>query len=360
VTLQSYKFTTVEYSGKTHEIEARGHTPGKAARRLGEADSRIVRVLDTDPRHIGDPRKWKKLVWYRKGHEQDASETEIGQKMMAARLDTASMILTQLTASGVKLDVREEPQEDGTVSRSIITRSQCQPTEEQLGEIQAHSDSLIALLLERKSMRAEHAVPAAPKPSRSPQRQLVIDLLPELGKGCFQRYDVERLLHKAQHHELADNTPSLDFLLADLTKRGLLTRVKMGVYRVTENEIDKAPDGAPPLELQPAPAPTPVPPQEPPVVAAPEAVQQPVPSPALGELKNPLDLIVGLSSALLGAPLDSGEVDAVEAAMSRFENEMLEAIEKVRSAFRPVIQQLRSQNNARRYLRDQIAAPPTN
>jgi hypothetical protein len=371
--LQSFRFTSEEWGGKKHDVEWQGYNPGDAAKRLAASDARLVRIYNANPKHRGDPQKWNKLMWFRQGHNQDACETEMGLKIMAARMDTAHMILDQLVAKGIKLRLLEEPQEDGTTSTTLINQGLQEATEEQTAEIEAHKDSLIALLKERRDAAKAEPKPEPkakapkPKPNKPPsQRQIVIDLFTQLGTGNFIKYDVQRLLHKGGHHDFADNEPSVDFILADLEKKGLLTRVRRGVYRVATPEADKSPEAPPPLELNPAPAAPPAapPPDSAPVVAAPEAIRQPEPAPAatpaaipLNGLKNPVELIVGLTSALLAAPLEEGEITAVEAALLNFSTDMMQAVEKLETTVRPMIQQLRAQSKARRYLREQIAAP---
>lgn len=349
MTLASYKFISVHHDNSEHPVEYEGHSAGDAARRYSRTDHRCIRILDANPKS----RNPRKLIWYRKGHEVDAvPETAIAVGMMQARMTTANMLLREFEKKGIHLTL--EVVEDGDlVTKSIIASPRCSNADYK--DIDENKESLIALLEELEAAKKipprepkppvekEEVIPAPNGSGNSHALQQVLKLLPP---RHFQLYEIQQQLHKAQYHALADNESALLHLLADQVLTGNLELIKEGIYHLPgQHSLDieaKAPRDIP--SPQPA-SPPPSPPREPTPVSAPEASRTP---------GNPMEVIIGLVGALMTPPVDA---NMLEAALETCSTEMMESLEKLEKVFRPVIEQLRAQDNARRHLH-QIGNPP--
>ena len=365
MTLHSYPFIAVHYDNSEHTVESQGHTPGDAGKRLGLQDTRCKHVLDGSP---PGHKNHRKPVWHRQGHEIDtppSSETLLGQQMTHARTATATMLLESFERRGMTLYLTVEVEGD-LEKISVGARPATKCTDADAQEINENQDSLIALLKEREAS-------ATPKESarkvRKAQRRTKFKFLREAlshlpASRQFQRYEIEQQLHKLGHHTLADDGADLTELLAELVLTGQMEFIREDVYRIS---------GQQPLDIQTlnviedkAPAPEPEAPPAPPSrsdsppVEAPEAVQEPLqaapptlPSPPSNGLSNPLEMMVGLVSALTADPINA---EAIDAALITLSTDIMQAVENFEKVVRPMIQQARSQDNVRRNLRSQISS----
>jgi hypothetical protein len=278
--------------------------------------------------------------------------------MMQARMATANMLLREFEKKGIHLTL--EVVEDGDlVTKSIIASPRCSNADYK--DIDENKESLIALLEELQA--AKKIPPREPKaspvlqteddltaaPNGSANSHALQEVLKSLPPRQIQLYEIQQQLHKAQHHALADNESALLHLLADQVLTGNLELIKEGVYRLPgQHSLDieaRAPRDIP--SPQPASPPSP-PPREPPPVSAPEASRAP---------GNPMEVIIGLVGALMTPPVDA---NMLEAALETCSTEVMDSLVKLEKVFRPVIEQLRGQDNARRHLHHLIGNPPPN
>jgi hypothetical protein len=339
MTLHSYKLIAVEYGGKEREMEQQGHSQGDAARRLGLSDSHLIRVLNGNPEARGENNPYRKVCWFRQGYAPEA--TEMGQALMAARADTAKMVLDQLAGRGIKLIVINDV-EDGIARETIGVRPPGDPTAEDLAEIEAHKDSLIALLKERAAARA--AQQSSPEPNTknsrpNTQRSILAGLVPELPQPSFLRYDLERILHKHGHHELADNTTALDNLLSDFTRRKVFERIKPGCYRVKASAAASSTSSETPQPLPP--------PQTPPPSDEAANDEQASSPPASKPEPGLQETLIGLAAQMSAGTVDESTIQAVEQAVNNLEIDFFAIIEKVVDPIRTLTQQLRTMNAIR-------------
>jgi hypothetical protein len=362
MTKHSYPLLVVDHQGVEHAREATGHNEGDAARRLGRADKRVVCILSGN-RKPRSQTHTPQAIWHRKGRQgiedmnTSVPDTLMGQEIMHARLHTANLLLKSLENRGIRLILKHEDKGDGIVEYVIDVKPAIKATDADLRDVEENKESLIARLQEIAAQKAITEPPNPEKPTRKakkaakqPYRALLEELLPQFTQKHILLYEIEQKLHKVGQHALADNSKALRQLLADITFSGGLEIVKEDVYRLPGQgalDIDAKGPSQEPTETAATP------------VAAPEATKEKTPvvthSPMNG--LNPMDLIVGLSSALVAAPLEADEAQTVEVALSTCVSEMMNSVEKLEGALRPVIERLRAQSKARRYLREQFSAP---
>lgn len=380
MTVRSYPFIAVDFSGNQHDLEGRGHSPGQAAEEIlrNHADFRAV----LNGQQGGKGNVYRKLIRTQHGVKpQDMETTILGQALLQAQstqsLEAGRLILSAAQKKGLRLEIMEK--EDG--SEKIVVRPKGMITPEESREIDENQASIVVLLRQREEQAASDASSATP-PKES-QRDIVRKMIPKL-PNSFIRYDLEQALRRQNYHDLADKSSKIDNLLAWCATQGLIERTGKGRYKriPIPVEID-APESAtsiqsseePPQEAPPAarnpldalfgslsviekqtlsggeapsrvdePAPDP-PPREPlTLTREPMSTQQnPQPAPAL--TPSLAQAVIDLTSELVTVPIDEPTLDAVERLFMEFYERM-----------DGLIKQLRANARARDRLRAQLAS----
>ncbi len=373
MTIESHPLIGVDYSGAHHQYEKREHNKQRAAHALLKENTDLARVYDGRQKKSKHQfnKDYGKLLAYRPGQEPNSTETtlttfsQLGESLteaqtqqLADRAKTAHMIIDALERKGATLYLREEP--DNT---TIMIAPQKIANEADRQDLEEHHDTIIIALKER----AKAQETAEPKPEmngkaeKKTQRAIFCEhILPHVSKGDanFIAYDVERLLHKAGYHDIADDGQKVTAMIYDAIKQNLVVRTARGSFHVLDEVAKRF---APPAEATPEPAAPPAPPQppEPAPVAAPEA--------ALPALTTPLPrpeglqkLLENLSLAMATSLVELPDVEHLYRAASQYQDTILQAGEVFLSQVKDFTSQVQQMRQMKDALRDNLMCTSTN
>lgn len=386
MTLSSFTVIAIDNNGQEHQLEQPGHHRRDAVHKLlsSERGKGLVEVLN------GDKRKdFRKSIWLRPGCESCSPDplpteaTSLGlaftEAVSSQARDAARLILKDFENRGLVLGLFDEEGDQPTI---VYPRGL---TDEDKATIEENSDSLIAAL-RLKSTNGTTEKGSKRKTQRDIVRGILAD--PDL-KTAFQRYDVELLLRRSGEHTLADDESKLDALLAWATQAGLITRTTRGNYR----KIDVAPVAPPAAPLNeptrqsvaaPAPAAVPAalapaitehaiiepppPPQRPEPIAMVASKVTPAPASSLQvesireSFKQPSvmsEMIIALMAEVATGPVADSAIEDVANAVETFEREQLQSVDRLSSAIKALLAQIRTTSRVRKQLHSLMVSQST-
>jgi len=380
MTIESHRLVGVDYSGAKHEYFERHHNKKRAALALLKKKTHLARVYDgREELSKGRPNKGYLItvLAFRPGFEPNGTETtlttfnqlgesltqaqaEVQAERLAQGADTAQMIIRGLENKGATLELVE----DANQSRIIISPKGI-TTETDRQDLKDHHDTIINVLKERAHAQDQ----SDPKPEmngstdKKTQRTIFCEhVLPHLPNGQYNfiRHDVERLLHKAGYHDIADNSQQVSALIYDAEKQKLVEKVVVdgtpvrGSFHVRDEVAKRF---SRPAEATPEPAAPPAPPKppEPSPVEAPEVMSRPLlPRPeGLQKLFESIGLV--MATTLVDLP----DPDELDRAASEFQDTILQAGETYLAKVKQFTSRVRQMREMKDTLRNNLTSTPT-